>query len=281
MARKIIIAILLVLAIGTYANAAERVYFKGTDKDKDGNPIELRGRLIKPDGNGPFPAVVLLHDCVGIRSDVEGAAAEKISNWGYVTLQVDSFSPRGIGESCADFGIFPPNMRVLDAYDAQSYLSKLPYVDPKRIAVLGLGHGGVAALCAVSRANLNGNASMYKNSQANKFIDEKILAAFHPFQAAVVFYPRCTAGLADSTSPLLLLAGELDTFSPPGSCAKNMPSGSPSKEIILKVYPKAAHAFANPSVGNESYIGHKVAYQREAAADADIQVKKFLEKYLK
>ena len=281
MTRKIFISILLVIAIATYANAVERIYFKGTDKDKDGNVLELRGKLIKPDGNGPFPAVVLLHDCPGIRSDVEGAAAEKISSWGYVTLQVDSFSPRGIGESCADFGIIPPNTRVLDAYDAKYYLSKLPYVDRNRIAILGLGHGGETALCAVSRANMNANASMYKNSRANRIIDEKTFSSYPPFQAAVAFYPRCAGGLADSNSPLLMLTGESDTFSPPNLCTKNMPSGSPSKEIILKVYPKAAHAFANPSVLNESFIGHKIAYQAEAAADADIQIKNFFSKHLK
>ena len=280
MAKKIIIALLAVTVMATYANAVERLYFKGADRDKDGNALELRGRLIKPDGNGPFPAVVLLHDCMGISLDVEGAAVEKLSRWGYVTLQVDSFIPRNTGESCADFGIIPPNTRVLDAYDAKSYLSRLPYVDQNRIALIGWGHGGAAALCTFSRANCNAYASTYKGSQANKIIDEKAFSSYSPFQAAVTFYPRCTAGFGDSNAPLLILTGELDTFSPANLCTKSMPSGKPSKEMILKVYPKAAHGFANPNV-NSSFLGHKIAYQPEAAADADVQLKKFFAKYLK
>jgi len=37
MARKIIIALLTVAMIATFANAVERLYFKGTDKD--GNAV--------------------------------------------------------------------------------------------------------------------------------------------------------------------------------------------------------------------------------------------------
>jgi dienelactone hydrolase len=280
MAKKIIIALLTVAMIATYAIAIERVSFKGTDKDKNGSALELRGRLIKPDGNGPFPAVVLLHECVGISLDVEGAFAEKLSSWGYVTFQIDSFIPRAIGDSCADFGIIPPNTRVLDVYDAKSYLSRLPYVDRNRIAIVGWGHGGATALCAVSRANFDANASTYKSSPANRIIDEKTFSSYSPFQAAVAFYPLCTVGFGDSTAPLLILTGELDTFTPANLCMKNMPSGKSSKEIILKVYPKAAHGFVNPNV-NDSFKGHKIAYQPEAAADADVQLKMFLAKHLK
>ena len=53
--------------------------------------------------------------------------------WGYVSLVMDSFTTRGIKESCD----MVPAARQGDALGALAYLSKLPFVDPSRIAVMG------------------------------------------------------------------------------------------------------------------------------------------------
>jgi dienelactone hydrolase len=42
-----------------------------------------------------------------------------------------------------------------DALDALSYLSKLPFVDPKRIAVVGASAGGIVALELASTHDVN------------------------------------------------------------------------------------------------------------------------------
>lgn len=70
----------------TSAIAFETVTFKGTSE------LVLKGRLTKPKGDGPFPAIVLLHGCRGITAYLE-PWVERLVKWGYVALQVDSLEP--------------------------------------------------------------------------------------------------------------------------------------------------------------------------------------------
>ena len=72
-------------------------------------PANLSGYLARPhaglaaeldgdspsNGGGPFPAVVVLHGCVGITGHFTGIG-DRLSSWGYVALAVDSLGPRGI-----------------------------------------------------------------------------------------------------------------------------------------------------------------------------------------
>ena len=64
-----------------------------------GRAPRIRGYLARPKGAGPFPAVVLLHSCLGLpanrRSIVQALAAS-----GYVALYVDDFGTRGLKETC-------------------------------------------------------------------------------------------------------------------------------------------------------------------------------------
>ena len=51
---------------------------------------------------GPSPAVVLLHGCNGNWQRIDERWGKRIASWGYVTLTVDSFGPRGIKSTCND-----------------------------------------------------------------------------------------------------------------------------------------------------------------------------------
>src|ERR1700741_2963499 len=51
--------------------------------------------IYRPDGAGPFPAVVQMHGCAGVRRK-DTWWAEAFRQQGYVVLVVDSLSGRGI-----------------------------------------------------------------------------------------------------------------------------------------------------------------------------------------
>jgi hypothetical protein len=66
----------------------------------------LTAILTLPRGNGPFPAIVVLHGCDGVQEQ-EQAWAWRLNDWGYAALIVDSFAPRGI-IACGSQGETPP-----------------------------------------------------------------------------------------------------------------------------------------------------------------------------
>ena len=53
-------------------------------------PVIINGFLSKPDGPGPFPAIVHLHGCGGLPEDAKRGAAyfwsERLVSWGYAVL---------------------------------------------------------------------------------------------------------------------------------------------------------------------------------------------------
>jgi hypothetical protein len=101
----------------------------------------ISGLLAKPEGNGPFPAVVLLHTCGGLRPHVYTDWTNYLTAFGYVTLSVDSFGPRGITR-CPTPLVRDRRELSRDAYGALEYLASLPFIDKERVGVMGFSLGG-------------------------------------------------------------------------------------------------------------------------------------------
>ena len=59
-----------------------------------------------------------------------------------------------------------------------------------------------------------------------------------------------------------------------------MPSGNTEHEAVLKIYPAAYYDFDYEGL-DEVYEGHTLRYDPPAAQDSIVQVKRFLEQYLK
>lgn len=231
---------------------------------RDEPPIELRGELFRPQGEGPFAALVALHGCAGrMALEIERAAAARYAEWGYAVLVVDSFGTRGIEQSCTvEKGVAPD--RVLDAYGALIYLSRLPYIDGGRIAVIGSAQGGGAALSAVARGGIETTFE-------------------RRFKAAIAFYPWCGAAGGNVSVPALVLIGEQDEWTPAWSCRNMMAereAGAAPLELVI--YPGSHHAFnATPlRDGPRTLLGYRLEYDEAADRAAVAAIRAFLSSVL-
>jgi dienelactone hydrolase len=222
----------------------------------------IEGYLAKPEGDGPFAAIVSLHGCDGLSKDDRKSIAQSVTGLGYVSLAVDSFATRGIKDACTK--PMPALMlaRQGDALGALSYLSKLPFVDPQRIAVLGGSMGATVALELASPHHVE------------TFDAPRDLK----FKAAVAYFPACGFASEELIVPTLILIGELDDWLPARDCElwmkRRADRGAPVK---LVVYPGANHAFTVPAFadGREMY-GHWLKYDAEAARKAVEETQSFL-----
>ncbi len=264
MARPIVIAVLaLWLAVQAVPARAdsEIVHFPVTDFM--GETIMLRGMLMRPEGDGPFPAMVLLHGCDGMVYDSPWVENHLLP-WGYVLLRVDSFGPRGIVSVCEgnDWLKASPLIRARDAHAGKDFLANLPYVDEDRIAVMGWSHGGMTVLEAV------GNWARSEPLRPD------------PFEAAIAFYPYCKLKLPRVDAPLLVLIGDADDWTPAQYCRQMELTGEAPHDYQLIVYPGATHAFDWHESPGE-FLGHKMIYDPAAYEDAYRRAREFLERYLK
>jgi dienelactone hydrolase len=273
------LALIGVLALCHTAHAAEHVQFESARYQV--GPLQRRlalerhepiiptapdiidGFLTKPDGPGPFPAIVHLHGCGGLPDEVKrgtnSLASDRLAAWGYVTLVVDSFTTRGINNTCSG----EPAPRVADAYGALAWLARQPFVDANRIAVLGFSAGGVATMSIAEARDFE----LFENEGE------------HAFKAAVALYPACRSDNA-LKMPTLILIGELDDWSPAAACratAARRTGGSPVKLIV---YPGAYHSFDTPRPGRR-YFGHWLEYNAAATQAATEETRRFLAEQLR
>jgi dienelactone hydrolase len=228
-------------------------------------PLILRGYLRRPDGAGPFPAVVLLHGCNGAPKVLDRNWGPRIAGWGYVTLTVDAFGPRGRKNACTGG---PPQDMGYDAYSALRFLVRQSFVDPKRVFVVGFSLGGLESLNAVERGPIEQGA-------ANKFL------------AAAAFYPVCTGVNGPMTVSTLILTGEADDWTVADACRKlvagqddlgvSRRGAADGPPIQLIIYPGAFHGFDVPMPRPINYFGHHIEFSQSATDQSREALHQFLQ----
>lgn len=225
-----------VIADRTPARAAEgeRLRFQGED-------LMLNGVLFRPEGPGPFPAVVALHGCGGLwdrvgRLSVRHADwAQKLVEAGFLVLMPDSYGSRALGSQCGnkDITIRASRERVADALAARVWLQARADVKPQAVSLMGWASGGTTVLAAIRT-------------------DRKPAGTAPDFARAIAFYPGCRAQAEspgfEARLPALLLVGEADDWTPVAPCDRLVKGAKGRGEPMdIVIYPGALHDFDHPS----------------------------------
>lgn len=111
----------------------------------NGEVYELSGMMMKPKGEGPFPAVMLNHG-MGASAKSYGRKMGKIFNsWGYVVFAINythsAFVLCGQPGTCAVSEYGASEVNVKRGIKGWEVLSKLPFVDSTRVMAFGHGRG--------------------------------------------------------------------------------------------------------------------------------------------
>jgi dienelactone hydrolase len=170
---------------------------------------KLKALLYRPEGAGPFPAVVALHGCGGLYNSggtirsVYRDWGQRLAAQGFAVVYPDSHGARSLGNQCGTRvrAARLARERVADANAARMWLSEQPWTVRDRITLLGWSSGGISALWTVRP----------KTGPVEP----------NDFRSAVAFYPGCGRLNATAWStrvPTLILIGSADEVSSPAVC---------------------------------------------------------------
>ena len=217
------------------AAAQQRVEFDSLDTVA-GRPVPLIGYWFAAAGSPQAPAALLLHGCGGAysaRGTLDARMREYTSllnSRGVSALVLDSLSPRGERELCTQrIGtrrVTQANRR-LDALAAVEWLAQRPDVNAASIGLVGWSHGGSTLLAAINARH------------------PAVAVAPRRPAFAVAFYPGCEAEARrgfETQTPLLLLVGEADDWTPVAPC-RELAGRASGVTPQLVSYPGAYHGF--------------------------------------
>lgn len=244
--RIAVCAFVLMLASCAMASEGKQVSYKSGDET-------VRGMLYRPQGKGPFPALIVIHEWWGLNDWVKEQASQ-LADEGYVALAVDLY--RGKVANTPDEahelmrGV-PEDRSAQDLRAAFDFLKSQKDVKANRIGSIGWCMGGGYALDVA--------------------LEEPTLAA------DVINYGHLAsdpANLKKINAPILGIFGGQDKGIPPEDVKKfEQALNGLGKKVEIKIYPDAGHAFENRN--------NKSGYRAEDAADARKRTLDFLDRTLK
>jgi carboxymethylenebutenolidase len=206
-----------------------------------------------PKGNGPFPALVVIHEWWGLNDWVKQQASD-YADLGYVTLAIDLY--RGQVATTPDDahqimrGV-PEDRAQRDLLAATAFLRSLNNVNSKKVGAIGWCMGGGYALdLAIADPKLKAVVINYGHLASEKSNLRKIHAA------------------------VLGIFGGQDKGIPLPDIRKfETELNELGKKVEIHIYPSAGHAFENPN--------NKTGYREQDALDAQKITADFLSRNLK
>jgi dienelactone hydrolase len=206
--------------------------------------------ILKPDGDGPFPVVVQMHGCGGVKAP-QTHWAEVARKAGWAVVIVDSYRHRRISQFeayatvCTGLRLWGRE-RAGDMFATLQWLRGQPWVDASHLVVAGWSHGGWTALDGMSMAAGEEAAEMTK-------LDDLPAEPLAGLVGAFVVYPFVGPGALARSRGLrvdvntLALVGTHDVIvggRSVGRTLERMPT--PGAKVQVVVLEGATHAFDEP-----------------------------------
>ena len=237
--------LVLVVSVSAFAATPKDVTFKsGSDT--------VNAVAYVPDGKGPFPAIVVIHEWWGLNDWVKEQAS-KLADQGYLTLAVDFYRGKvaTTRDQAHELSRTSPNRVNRDAQAAFAYLQSRPDVKKDKIGAIGWCWGGGYSLqLAIAEPTLAADVINYGDVSASPEELKKINA------------------------PVLGLFGALDQGITPADVKKfGEELERLGKKGDITIYPDAGHGFQNPVNG--------AGYKPEDTADAWSKILMFFAQHLK
>jgi carboxymethylenebutenolidase len=242
----ILSGLVIFLSLASVAADSRAVSYKSGDET-------VNALLYTPQGKGPFPAIVVIHEWWGLNDWVKEEAS-KLADQGYVALAIDLY--RGKVATTPDDaheimrGV-PQDRATRDLLAATGYLRSQKNVDSKRVGSIGWCMGGGYSL--------------------DLALDDPKL------KAAVINYGHLAtdqAALKKINAAILGIFGGQDRGIPVADVNKfEAQLKALGKTVDIHIFPDAGHAFQNPN--------NKQGYRAEDATQAWELTANFLAKYLK
>jgi len=220
--------------------------------------LQAGWQLERPEGAGPFPAVMLLPNGHGFSAPEWRGAYEQVTRDlkadGFVVVRVDYLATT---QEASSVTIFYPETVVPDIAATAAYLRSLPYVKPTAINALGWSFGGGMALLALAGAEGREPVAL---------------------DAVVAYYPWLrTMGRWSGEVPVLLHCADLDDVAPCGHVEKMISEQPRHDRVQVLHYPQARHGFSNPGLpAQTNYESRTAGYDEVSARTAWSQTMSFL-----
>ncbi|MEB3021936.1 dienelactone hydrolase family protein [[Mycobacterium] crassicus] len=219
-------------------------------------PIEAL--LDIPDGTGPWPGVVVIHDAIGYGEDME-ATSGHIADAGYIALSPNLFSRGGRARCITRVfrDLLTQRGRALDdIMAARDHLMGMPECSGK-VGIAGFCMGGQFALILSPRGF--GAAAPFYGTPLPRHLNETLNGAC-PIVAS--FGDRDPVGIGAPNRLLRLVE------------SKHIPHD-------IKTYPGVGHSFANKLPGQPLIRVAGFGYNAAATADAWARVFAFFGEHLR
>ncbi len=208
-----------------------------------------------PDGEGPFPTVLMFHGCGGRRDFLDGYMAAVVKA-GVAVVSIDSFGPRGwsraraLATVCTGLEL-PGHQRAGDVLASLWGVTRFANVDPTRLALAGWSHGGWAIMDMMTMA-------LTRPGEAG--VADPDPALLDGVKALALAYPYCGPGALSRSRAwrrapdVFAFVGDADRVANAEVCLRAFRRiEEAGAHIETWIVPGATHAFDEASAGAPSF----------------------------